>query len=152
MWGNLHRCLLFQSLPASPPPQWLRFSLQSFHTVVLDEPVYWLVALSARACLRDFLLRELLSSERGRDILLLSGSEEKANSCSQEWREESLKEVTWTQRYKIPLLPLLHLHAKLRTDALTNKKKKNDHVWLCGCIFLCQSALMFVTLLQKTTR
>ncbi|XP_070711278.1 uncharacterized protein [Pempheris klunzingeri] len=45
-----------QSLLASwPPPQWLLSSLLSFHSVVLEEPVYWLVALSARARLRSFL-------------------------------------------------------------------------------------------------
>lgn len=89
-----------QSLPASPPPQWLCFSLQSFHSVVLEEPVYWLVALSARACLCDFLAGQLLSSEHQTDTLLVSGSEVKASSLYQEWREESLQEVAWTQRYR----------------------------------------------------
>lgn len=87
-----------QSLPASPPPQWLRFSLQSFHSVVLEEPVYWLVALSARASLRHFLAGELLSSERR--TLLPSGSEGAAGRLYQQWSEESLKEAAWTHRYR----------------------------------------------------
>lgn len=85
-----------QSLPALPPPQWLCLSLESFHSVVLEEPVYWLVALSARACLRDF----LLSSEHLTDTLQVSESEGGASSLHREWREESLKEVDWTRRYK----------------------------------------------------
>ncbi|XP_051237017.1 uncharacterized protein LOC127352564 isoform X2 [Dicentrarchus labrax] len=89
-----------QSLLASPPPPWLRLSLQSFHSVVLEEPVYWLVALSARACLRDFLAGEQLFSELKPGSLLVSESKVKAGGLYQEWREESLKEVAWTQRYR----------------------------------------------------
>ncbi|XP_038588582.1 uncharacterized protein LOC119913259 isoform X2 [Micropterus salmoides] len=89
-----------QSLLISPPPQWLHFALQSFHSVVLEEPVYWLVALSARACLRDFLAGEQLFSELKPGALLVSGSKVKAGSIYQEWSEESLKEVAWTHRYR----------------------------------------------------
>ncbi|XP_035530773.1 uncharacterized protein LOC118337773 isoform X2 [Morone saxatilis] len=89
-----------QSLLASPPPQWLRLSLQSFHSVVLEEPVYWLVALSARACLRNFLDGEQLFSELKPGSLLVSEAKVKAGGLYQEWREESLKEVAWTQRYR----------------------------------------------------
>ncbi|XP_031706518.1 uncharacterized protein LOC116385325 isoform X2 [Anarrhichthys ocellatus] len=90
-----------QSLLASPPPQWLQSSLQSFHSVVLEEPVYWLVALSARACLRDFLSRELLSSSSSSsEELRGSGSELKASLLLREWREDTRTEVTWIRRYR----------------------------------------------------
>lgn len=84
-----------QSLLPPPPPQWLHFSLQSFHSVVSEEPVYWLVALSARACLRNFLAEELKPG-----ALLVSGSLVKAGSLYQEWSEDSLREVAWTHRYR----------------------------------------------------
>ncbi|XP_045919707.1 uncharacterized protein LOC123979733 isoform X3 [Micropterus dolomieu] len=83
-----------QSPLTSPPPQWLHFALQSFHSVVLEEPIYWLVALSARACLRDF-LAELKPGSK-----LVSGSEDKACSIYQQWSVESLKEVAWIRRYR----------------------------------------------------
>ncbi|XP_070848971.1 uncharacterized protein [Chaetodon trifascialis] len=89
-----------QSLLDSPPPQWFLFSLQSFHSVVLEEPVYWLVALSARACLRDFLAGQQVLSESRTGTLVVSGSEVKAGGIYQDWREEGLKEVAWTQRYR----------------------------------------------------
>ncbi|XP_075948329.1 uncharacterized protein LOC142950652 isoform X2 [Anarhichas minor] len=89
-----------QSLLASPPPQWLQSSLQSFHSVVLEEPVYWLVALSARACLRDFLSRELLSSSSSSEELRGSGSELKASLLLREWSEDTRTEVTWIRRYR----------------------------------------------------
>ncbi|KAM7366575.1 hypothetical protein PAMP_016008 [Pampus punctatissimus] len=79
-----------QSLPASPPPPWLSFSLQSFHSVVLEEPVYWLVALSARACLYNFLL-----SYEPRPA-----SSPEANSLYRQWRRDGMKEVLWTHRYR----------------------------------------------------
>ncbi|XP_068569278.1 uncharacterized protein [Cebidichthys violaceus] len=78
-----------QSLLASPPPRWLQDSLQSFHSVVLEDPVYWLVALSARACLRHFLSRELLSSSSVKASLLL-----------REWSEDTRTEVVWTRSYR----------------------------------------------------
>lgn len=86
MSRNLH-CLLFQSLLDSPPPLWLQLSLRSFHSVVLEEPVYWVVALLARASLRNFLAEELQMSEV------------RASSFYQEWSDESRKEFAWTQRY-----------------------------------------------------
>ncbi|XP_067379792.1 uncharacterized protein [Channa argus] len=85
-----------QSLLTSPVPQWLHFSLQTFHSVVLEEPVYWLVALSAQAVLHNFLFDELLlNQDRPRR---LSGSV--VGTFYQTWRKESLKKVAWTQRYK----------------------------------------------------
>ncbi|KAM6894530.1 uncharacterized protein PEZ65_022192 isoform 2-T2 [Lycodopsis pacificus] len=95
-----------QSILASPPPQWLQSSLQSFHSVVLEEPVYWLVALSARACLRDFLSRELLSSSSSSssssspDEPRGSGSELKASLLLREWSKDTRTEVTWIRRYR----------------------------------------------------
>ncbi|XP_037615067.1 uncharacterized protein LOC119481847 isoform X3 [Sebastes umbrosus] len=86
-----------QSLLASPPPPWLVFSLQSFHSVVLEEPVYWLVALLARACLRDFLAAELLSSGLQ---LVPAWSNVKSVGLYQEWNRDTLREVTWTRRYR----------------------------------------------------
>ncbi|KAM8748015.1 uncharacterized protein AB9X84_015841 isoform 1-T8 [Acanthopagrus schlegelii] len=77
-----------QSLLDSPPPQWLQSSLQSFHFVVLEEPVYWLVALSARACLYELLSGVLVRTGSGSEVIY------------QDWREEILKEVVWTQRYR----------------------------------------------------
>ncbi|KAK2899659.1 uncharacterized protein [Channa argus] len=85
-----------QSLLTSPVPQWLHFSLQTFHSVVLEEPVYWLVALSARASLHNILFDELLLNQnRPRQV---SGSV--VGTFYQTWRKESLKKVAWTQRYK----------------------------------------------------
>ncbi|KAK9525078.1 hypothetical protein VZT92_017417 [Zoarces viviparus] len=91
-----------QSILASPPPQWLQSSLQSFHSVVLEEPVYWLVALSARACLRDFLSRKLLSSSSSssHEEPRGSGSELKASLLLQEWSEDTRTEVSWIRRYR----------------------------------------------------
>ncbi|XP_042257746.1 uncharacterized protein LOC121889660 [Thunnus maccoyii] len=83
-----------QSAIVSPLPKWLKYSLQSFHSVVLEEPVYWLVALSARACLHKFLVEELLLSEP----ILVSGPE--ANSFYQQWRRDSMKDVDWMNRYR----------------------------------------------------
>ncbi|KAG8005951.1 Transcription factor Ouib [Nibea albiflora] len=77
-----------QSLLDSPLPLWLQLSLRSFHLVVLEEPVYWVVALLARASLLNFLAEELQVSE-------VRGS-----SYNQEWSDESLKESAWTQRYR----------------------------------------------------
>uniref|UniRef100_A0A8C3A009 C-type lectin domain-containing protein n=1 Tax=Cyclopterus lumpus TaxID=8103 RepID=A0A8C3A009_CYCLU len=71
-----------------PPPQWLQSSLLSFHQVVLEEPVYWLVALSARPVLRHFLSQELVSR-----------SEVTAGHL-REWSEDTLTEVTWMHRYR----------------------------------------------------
>ncbi|KAI3376056.1 hypothetical protein L3Q82_016585, partial [Scortum barcoo] len=86
-----------QSLLASPPPQWLLSSLRSFHSVVSEEPVYWLVALSARASLRSLLTGEHLFSEPSAPPV--SGSEVKGDGLLWEWREENLKEVAWMHRY-----------------------------------------------------
>ncbi|KAL4007721.1 hypothetical protein ACER0C_001573 [Sarotherodon galilaeus] len=79
-------------LLASRPPQVLHYPLQLYHSVVLEEPVYWLVALSARPCLRYFLAQELLEEP------LMSRS--MTNNFYQEWSKDSLNEVTWINRYK----------------------------------------------------
>lgn len=81
-----------QSLLASPPPKWPISSLQSFHSVVLEEPVYWLVALSARASLRNFLA--MLSSEP------TPVPRPEADSVYLQWSRDSQKEAVWTQRYR----------------------------------------------------
>lgn len=83
-----------QSLDASPPPPWLRYSLQSFHSVVLEEPVYWLVALSARYCLQtsNLVAGGLLRTETR------TGSE--VDPTDPEWMGASLKEADWTHRYR----------------------------------------------------
>ncbi|XP_037832403.1 uncharacterized protein LOC108249148 isoform X3 [Kryptolebias marmoratus] len=78
---------------SSPAPQWLQFSLQSFHSVVLEDPVYWLVASSARVCLQNFLTQALLS-ELGPDR-----SDSEVQNVYQEWRKENVA-VLWLQRYK----------------------------------------------------
>ncbi|XP_040887626.1 uncharacterized protein LOC121177372 isoform X2 [Toxotes jaculatrix] len=87
-----------QSLPPALPPQWLHLSLQSFHSVVLEEPIYWLVALSARARLRNFLAQELLLYELRPEAQSVSGST--ADSFYQEWTKDSVKEVAWTHRFR----------------------------------------------------
>ncbi|XP_074555309.1 uncharacterized protein LOC141811226 [Halichoeres trimaculatus] len=78
-----------QSLLTSSPPPWLLWSLQSFSSVVLEDPVYLLVALSARSSLLSSLNQELEGS----------GSEVKTSSLYQEWKERSETEATWTLRY-----------------------------------------------------
>ncbi|KAG7461391.1 hypothetical protein JOB18_031181 [Solea senegalensis] len=90
------RNLSLAPLPSPPPPLWLQFSLQSLRSVVLDEPVYWLVALSARASLRSFLVEELLNNRPGPRLT----PETVGDALFQEWSKDSLKEVTWTRRFK----------------------------------------------------
>ncbi|XP_068444377.1 uncharacterized protein [Clinocottus analis] len=80
---------LLLPLPSPLPPQWVQSSLLSFHHVVLEDPVYLMVALSARAVLRDFLSRELLPGNRP-----ASGSEVTAGVL-REWSAD-----TWTLRYR----------------------------------------------------
>ncbi|KAF7661825.1 hypothetical protein LDENG_00251860 [Lucifuga dentata] len=98
-----------QSLLAEAPPLWLLHSLQSFYSVVLEDPVYWLVALLARAHLRSFLLRELqTAASPGRSSLsgmssasfprLSSGPE--ASSFYQQWHRDGLKEADLERRYR----------------------------------------------------
>ncbi|XP_032440050.1 uncharacterized protein LOC116733345 [Xiphophorus hellerii] len=78
---------------SSPAPQWLQWSLQSFHRVVLDDPVYWLLALSARACLQDFVAQKL-HQELGSQVPSL-----KKNSFYQMWRRENV-DFVWVKRFK----------------------------------------------------
>ncbi|XP_022625350.1 uncharacterized protein LOC111239724 isoform X2 [Seriola dumerili] len=87
-----------QRLPPPFAPLWLYLSLQSFHSVVLEEPVYWLVALSARARLRSFLARELLLDERGPWPQQVSGSV--GDYIYRDWWKDSLREVAWTHRFR----------------------------------------------------
>ncbi|XP_040039138.2 uncharacterized protein LOC120823106 isoform X1 [Gasterosteus aculeatus] len=77
-------------LPSPPPPPWLRSSLASFHAVALEEPVYWLVALSARAGLRHLVVGELLPS----------GGPEAGGRLLREWSGDARADVTWTRRYR----------------------------------------------------
>ncbi|XP_039997227.1 uncharacterized protein LOC120797540 [Xiphias gladius] len=86
-----------QSLPPPLPQQWLHLSLGSFHSVVLEEPVYWLVALSARACLRSFLGRELRLDKLRPGYQPVPGSV--AHSLYQEWSKDNLKDVAWTHSF-----------------------------------------------------
>ncbi|XP_013859553.1 uncharacterized protein LOC106514702, partial [Austrofundulus limnaeus] len=80
-----------QNLGSAPAPQWLQFSLQSFHSVVLEDPVYWLVALSARVCLQDF-LTQMLRSE-------LRPQMSEVQHLKQKWRNENAM-LLWLHRYK----------------------------------------------------
>lgn len=73
-------------------PQWLQFSLLSFHSVVLDEPVYLLVALSARSSLQSFLFQSL--SLPGS----VSGNE--THSLYEHWRKDSEREVQLAHRFR----------------------------------------------------
>ncbi|XP_050931717.1 uncharacterized protein LOC127143276 [Lates calcarifer] len=75
------------SRPSGPTPGWLRDSLQSFHSVVLEDPIYWLVALWARASLHSLAREHLVPTSVN-------------NTFYQEWREDSQKDVEWTQRFK----------------------------------------------------
>ncbi|XP_065806845.1 uncharacterized protein [Labrus bergylta] len=85
-----------QTTLTSPPPPWLIWALQSFHSVVLEDPIYLLVALSARSSLRSLLIQD---QELQSGLEQVSGSIVTAESLYQEWRQDSLKEVTWMQRY-----------------------------------------------------
>ncbi|XP_014896411.1 uncharacterized protein LOC106952671 [Poecilia latipinna] len=78
---------------SSPAPQWLQWALKSFHRVVLDDPVYWLVALSARACLQDFVAQKL-HQELGSQVPSL-----KENNFYQMWRREN-EDFVWVKRFK----------------------------------------------------
>ncbi|XP_072314741.1 uncharacterized protein [Eucyclogobius newberryi] len=73
-------------------PQWLQFALLSFHPVVVDDPLYLLVALSAREALNSFVL----------ESLPLPGSVPSAESrrLYQRWREESERDVQSAKRFK----------------------------------------------------
>lgn len=84
-----------QGLTPSSPPRWLQSSLQSFRSVVLEEPVYWLVALSARSSLRSLLVGELLSVRPAPRLTVDSVGD----TIFQDWTKESLKEVTWMRRF-----------------------------------------------------
>lgn len=77
---------------SSPPPQWLEWSLQSFHQVVLEDPVYWLVALSARACLRNVV------DQRLHQELELQGPSLKENRFYHMWTKEDTS--LWIKSYK----------------------------------------------------
>nr|XP_020442334.1 uncharacterized protein LOC109951912 isoform X2 [Monopterus albus] len=83
-----------QSLLTSRPPQWLLYSLQSFHSVVLKEPVYWLVALSARTSLHMFLANTLSFHKPKFDPMLVSNS--MFRTLYHDWKDD----ITWTQRYQ----------------------------------------------------
>ncbi|KAL3051016.1 hypothetical protein OYC64_001316 [Pagothenia borchgrevinki] len=74
-----------QSLPGSPPPQWLRLS---FPSLVLDDPVYFLLALSARVQLRVLMAGEMM------------GVGVKESRVLQQWREDTQEEVTWILRLR----------------------------------------------------
>ncbi|XP_029381803.1 uncharacterized protein LOC115058559 isoform X2 [Echeneis naucrates] len=87
-----------QRLPPPILPSWLQLSLQSFHSVVLEEPVYWLVALSARARLHHFLAEELLPAGGKTTFQQASGSA--VDYIYQDWAKDSLWSVSWTSRYK----------------------------------------------------
>ncbi|XP_071315674.1 uncharacterized protein [Trachinotus anak] len=91
----------YSSRNQSPPafaPRWLNDSLQSFQLVDFEEPVYWLVALSARARLHSFLAEELHLDKLRPGPQQGSGSV--ADSFYQDWSKDNQGEVAWTQRFK----------------------------------------------------
>lgn len=67
----------------SAAPLWLQFALQSFHSLVAEEPVYLLVALSARAALNSFVLQSLPPPQSGAAL---------------RWRQEREGDVDFTHR------------------------------------------------------
>lgn len=78
----------------SAAPRWLQFALQSFHSVVTDEPVYLVVALSARSALNSFILHSLPLP------LTWSKSGSQSRSLLLKWREESERELKFTHRFR----------------------------------------------------
>ncbi|KAK1890422.1 Importin subunit alpha-7 [Dissostichus eleginoides] len=76
---------LQESLPGSPTPQWLRLS---FPPLVVDDPVYFLLALSARVQLRVLMAGEMM------------GVGVKESRVLQQWKEDTQEEVTWILRLR----------------------------------------------------
>ncbi|XP_033933505.1 uncharacterized protein [Pseudochaenichthys georgianus] len=66
-----------------PPPRWLRLS---FAPLVLDDPVYYLLALSARVQLRVLMAGEMTGV--------------KESCVLQQWREDTQEEVAWILRLR----------------------------------------------------
>ncbi|KAM3590452.1 uncharacterized protein V6R79_009873 [Siganus canaliculatus] len=81
-----------QTLPPGPPPLWLTSALQAFHSVVLDEPLYLLVALSARSSLYGLFSHSRTGSPQGPEGPDLD--------LYQDWREEVEREASWTLRFR----------------------------------------------------
>lgn len=79
-----------QDLAAAP--QWLQFALQSFHFIAADDPLYLLVALSARSALNSFVLQSVP----------LPGSKvsPESKNLSLKWREESESEEKFAHRFR----------------------------------------------------
>lgn len=73
-------------------PQWLQDALQSFHSLVAEEPVYLLVALSARSVLNQYILQSLPLPGH------VSGLESK--NLLKTWREEREKDLEFVQRFR----------------------------------------------------
>lgn len=69
----------------SAAPQWLRFALQSFHSLAAEEPLYLLVALSARSALNSFVLQSLPPPQSGAAL---------------SWRQEREGDVDFTHRVR----------------------------------------------------
>ncbi|XP_033839752.1 uncharacterized protein LOC117386489 [Periophthalmus magnuspinnatus] len=88
---ELYRSRSFAQDPAAAP-RWLRFALQSFHFVVVDNPLYLLVALSARSFLNSFVLESVPLPGFMRSP--------ESESLYQRWREEAEEELTLTHRFK----------------------------------------------------
>lgn len=74
-----------QDLAAAP--RWLEFALQSFHSVVAEDPLYLLVALLARSALNSFVLQSVPLPESESNLAL-------------RWREEHEGDITFTHRVR----------------------------------------------------
>ncbi|KAK7909980.1 hypothetical protein WMY93_014664 [Mugilogobius chulae] len=82
----------YLKLDPSAAPQWMKFALLSFHFVVVDDPLYLLVALSARFSLNSFVLESVPLPGA------VSSSESK--SLYQRWREDTERQIGLAHRFK----------------------------------------------------
>lgn len=106
-------------------PQWLQDALQSFHSLVAEEPVYLLVALSVRSVLNQFILQSLPLPGH------VSGPVSK--NLLKTWREEREKDLEFVQRFRDVVENLQDkMHVFKSIDIfrrhMMNQKSLHEHV------------------------
>ncbi|XP_062301285.1 uncharacterized protein LOC134006210 [Scomber scombrus] len=79
-----------QTSLASLTPPWLNYTLRCFKSMVKEEPVYWLVALSARASFLNLLVEGRCSKDQV----------EQSSTFYKQWCDDNMVESHWMQRYK----------------------------------------------------
>ncbi|XP_053199709.1 uncharacterized protein LOC128384145 [Scomber japonicus] len=83
-----------QTSLASLTPPWLNYTLRCFESVVKEEPVYWLVALSARASLLNLLVEGRCRTDQV----------QQSSTFYKQWCDDNMVESQWIQRYNTTLV------------------------------------------------